>query len=98
MLDLAPSHQKLLLDIFHQYAPAGRLFVFGSRVQACAKPHSDIDVLLDLPQGLSLMQRARLRMALEGSDLPMRVDWLLLQDAPDFIARQIHNGQAIALH
>ncbi len=88
MIDLAPAYRKLITDIFHEHAPQAKLIAFGSRTDGTAKPHSDIDLLLDLEGGMPMLQRACLRMALEESDLPMRVDWMLMQEAPQYIKAQ----------
>jgi len=85
MLDLLASHRNLVVDLIHQHAPRAQIYAFGSRTQGLAKPHSDLDLLIDCKGGMALEQRASLRMALEDSDLPMRVDWLLWQDAPEHL-------------
>ncbi len=85
MLDLAPSYRQQVLDLVHQHAPQAAIYAFGSRTQGVAKPFSDLDLLLDPPLPMSWAQRASLRMAFEESDLPMRVDWQLWQDAPEHL-------------
>lgn len=35
-----------------------------------------------------MLQRACLRLALEDSDLPMRVDWHVLQEVPEYLQSQ----------
>jgi uncharacterized protein len=88
MIDLAPAHRSLLLDIFQQHAPSATLYAFGSRANGLAKPHSDLDILLDVKGAMPMLQRACLRMALEDSDLPMRVDWHVLQEVPEYLQKQ----------
>ena len=97
MIDLAPEHRKELIQIFSDYAPGGRLIAFGSRTLSKAKPHSDLDVLLDARAELAPLDRAKLRMALEESNLPMKVDWQLLHEAPGFIASQAHAENTMTL-
>lgn len=88
MIDLAPAHCALRIDIFKQHAPNATLYAFGSRANGLAKPHSDLDILLDVKEPMPLLQRAGLRMALEDSDLPMRVDWHMLQEVPEYLQKQ----------
>ncbi len=88
MIDLAPEHRALLVDVFKQHAPAATLYAFGSRTQGLAKPHSDVDILLDSTEPISMLQRACLRMDLEDSDLPMRVEWHVLQEVPEYLQKQ----------
>jgi uncharacterized protein len=88
MIDLAPAYRKMITDILHEHVPHAKLFAFGSLTDGTAKPHSDINLLLDVEGGMPMLQRACLRMALEESDLPMRVDWMLMQEAPQYIRAQ----------
>lgn len=97
MVDLASEHRALLLEIFRQYAPHAKLYAFGSRTHGLAKPHSDIDILLDTQEALPTLQRACLRMALEDSDLPMRVDWHILQEVPEYLRSQAHEENIISV-
>lgn len=85
MLDLQPIHQQIVVDVVHQYAPAAKIYAFGSRTHGKAKPYSDLDLLICTPQPLSPLSRASLRMAFEESDLPMRVDWLQWHEAPEYL-------------
>ncbi len=95
MLDLASEHRAMLVDIFRQYAPGATLYAFGSRTQGLAKPHSDIDILIDIAKPLPMLQRACLRMALEDSNLPMRVDWHVLQEVPEYLRSQVREENII---
>ncbi len=88
MLDLAPEYCRIVVDIVRQHAPTAKIYVFGSRTQGVAKPHSDLDLLIDAKEGIPLQQRACLRMAFEDSDLPMRVDWHVLQEMPEYLQKQ----------
>jgi predicted nucleotidyltransferase len=52
---------------------ASNLAVFGSVARDQAGPDSDVDLLVDLPEGISLFDRAELKFALEDL-LLTRVD------------------------
>jgi uncharacterized protein len=97
MIDLAPEYRALIVDVFKQHAPAATLYAFGSRTQGLAKPHSDLDILLDSPEPIPMLQRACLRMALEDSDLPMRVDWHVLQEVPEYLQREARVENIISI-
>jgi predicted nucleotidyltransferase len=74
-IDLEPAHLALVSGILRGHLPAGaRIFVFGSRALARAKPCSDLDLLIDAGRPLSLDERAALADAFSESDLPFRVD------------------------
>lgn len=70
---LAPQLHALLA----QYG-AINLAVFGSVARDQAGSHSDVDLLVDLPAGVSLFERADLKVALEN----------LLQQKVDLIRRR----------
>jgi uncharacterized protein len=97
-LDLSPEHLAILRRIFQAHTPGAKLYIFGSRAQGRAKPYSDVDLILEMVTPLPLLDRACLQMALEESDLPMRVDWLMTQDAPEFVRSQLKSHQAIAIN
>lgn len=54
----------------HRISRAG---FFGSRVRGDARPDSDLDLLVSLPQGATLFDMARLNLALDA-ELGVRVD------------------------
>jgi predicted nucleotidyltransferase len=95
MLDLHAPYQQMVVDIVRQHAPQATIYVFGSRTQGTAKPHSDLDLLLDSRQEVPRLQRASLRMAFEESDLPMRVDWLMWQEAPAHLRETARRSNVI---
>jgi predicted nucleotidyltransferase len=74
-IDLEPAHLALVSNILRAHLPAGaRIFVFGSRASAPAKPCSDLDLLVDAGRPLSLDESAALAEAFSESDLPFKVD------------------------
>ena len=97
MLELAPTHRQELVSILRQHVPNAKIFAYGSRTQQTKKPHADLDIVIDAEEDLPMLRLAMLRMALEESNLPMRVDWIMAQDAPDFIREQIHSENIISL-
>ena len=59
---------------------ASNVAVFGSVARDQARPESDIDLLVDLPEGASLFDRAELKSALElARDGPCPTEWLQLR-------------------
>ena len=66
---------------------ASSLAVFGSVARDQASPNSDVDLLVDLPDGASLFDRAELKSALEDL-LRTRVDLIRRRNLkPDLKAR-----------
>lgn len=47
LLDLDPAHRRIVVDIIREHLPTAAIYAFGSRTQVLAKPHSDVDILLD---------------------------------------------------
>ena len=61
-------------EIMDRVLPGAEVWIFGSRATGCARPFSDLDLLLTQPRSLSWLQRADLPDAFEASDLPFKVD------------------------
>ncbi len=77
-------HLQTLRNIVSEHLPGIRVLVFGSRVTGKGlKCHSDIDLLIDSKNPLSLRQRRRLIDALEDSSLPVHVDVVERADADE---------------
>lgn len=90
-IDLSDRHRALLASILQRHLPNHTLWIFGSRARGDAKPHSDVDILLEGPPPSSL-ERAKLELALEESNLPFPVDlvgeWELFEEFASRIAAE----------
>ena len=64
--------------LLRQVVPNKNFAVFGSRTREFVKPHADLDILCE--DSLAPLERARLEIAFEESDLPFRVDILARDD------------------
>ncbi len=64
----------MVQDILREHAPQCDVWAFGSRVRGDAKPASDLDLAVQGTAPLSIGALAKLAMAFEESDLPMKVD------------------------
>ncbi len=81
MIQLLPSHLKIVEQILGQYVPDCEVRVFGSRVKGTTKRYADLD--LTVLGGLEHAQLDQLIEAFIESDLPFRVDildWMALSD------------------
>lgn len=76
MIDLSPENLALLKKLIIQYLPECEIRVFGSRVNATAKPYSDIDIALKCSHPIDRKTMNRLKETLQESTLPIRVDML----------------------
>ncbi|MDO8207348.1 MAG: nucleotidyltransferase domain-containing protein [Gallionella sp.] len=86
-LDITDREWATVSRILKAVVPDSEVWAFGSRVQARAKPYSDLDLALLAGQPLSLETRAMLTEAFEESDLPFKVDVVDLSAAsPGFCA------------
>ena len=64
--------------------PGREVWAFGSRARGCAKPYSDLDLVIMDVEPLSLDALAVLNEAFAESDLPWKVDvveWARMSDA-----------------
>jgi predicted nucleotidyltransferase len=90
MTNLTLKHENILLTILREYfhhLPLS-VFVFGSRAGASPRTDSDLDLLIDSAEEIPLSTIAKLKEALEDSDLPFRVDIVLRTDvSPEFYQR-----------
>ena len=87
-LKLTDEQKRTVVAIVASAASGCQVFVFGSRASSRARPFSDLDLLLERHEPLTLDERARLRDAFEASDLPFRVDVVDAHDlAPGFAER-----------
>ena len=75
-IDLRPNHRRMVQQILDARVPRCAVWVFGSRSGVCAKPYSDLDVVLVSDEPLSPVTLAELTDDFAESDLPFKVDVL----------------------
>ena len=86
-LDITDGEWETVSRILQAIIPASEVRAFGSRVQARAKPYSDLDLAVLAGRPLSLETRAVLADAFDESDLPFKVDVVDMSSAsPAFCA------------
>ncbi len=73
-LQIEARHHKIVLEILGPLA--SQTVVFGSRAKHNAKPLSDLDLAIKAP--IEQQELARLKSAFEDSNLPYKVDLVLL--------------------
>ncbi len=75
-LQIEPRHLQIVLDILGPHA--AHTSVFGSRAKGTARTLSDLDLVLRI--SIAPTDIAKLRSAFEESNLPYKVDLVLLSD------------------
>ena len=75
-IDLRPEHRRMVQQILDARVPHCAVWVFGSRSGVCAKPYSDLDLVLVSDEPLSPATLAELSEDFAESDLPFKVDVL----------------------
>lgn len=85
IIDIEPKHKSIVLDILTTFLPSDTIiYVFGSRAKNCAKPHSDLDIAVEIPnKKLNLSILAKLKSAFEDSLIPYTVDIIDLNNITD---------------
>lgn len=74
-LDISPDHLKIIKEILKRHLQSTAVtWAFGSRVTGKAKKFSDLDLVIDAGEPLSLDILSRLAFDFEESDLPYKVD------------------------
>ncbi|HGG60799.1 MAG TPA: nucleotidyltransferase domain-containing protein [Gammaproteobacteria bacterium] len=71
---LTSAQLALIRRIVAKRLPDATVRIFGSRARAKAKPHSDLDLLVESDAPLTLRQRRLLADDFDESPLPFRVD------------------------
>lgn len=89
------QHQAPQIHALLQRFGASNPAVFGSVARDQATPDSDVDLLVDLPDGASLFDRAELKMALEEL-LVTRVDLIRRRNLKPSV-KAVVEAEAISL-
>lgn len=91
MIDLAPEHRAIVESILSRRLPGRKVLAFGSRAKGRARKHSDLDLAIvgPAPDDLTL---AELRLDFEESDLPFKVDVLVLDDLEPRWRREVERA------
>ncbi len=76
---LKPEYRRQIISILAANPKVERVILFGSRASGEAKSASDIDLALYGKQ-LSLADLAALQAELEETNIPQRIDLILVQD------------------
>jgi len=73
-IELEPRLLQQVKRILEAHVPECEVWAFGSRVDASAKPFSDLDLAVVSNEALPTRRLALLADAFEESDLPIKVD------------------------
>lgn len=73
-VELEPRHRDEVRRILAHHTPQAQVYVFGSRANGTSKRFSDLDLVLEMEEGLTIETLANLREAFSESNLPMSVD------------------------
>jgi type I restriction enzyme S subunit len=95
-VEAAEADLDLVKAILRAYVPEREVWAFGSRARQCAKPYSDLDLVVIGAEPLELDVLAALNEAFAESDLPWKVDvvdWACMGDA----FRRIVEGDKVVL-
>ena len=90
-VEAAEADLDTVKAILHAHLPGREVWAFGSRARRCAKPYSDLDLVIMGDEPLSLDALAVLNEAFAESDLPWKVDvvdWTRMSDAFRLIVEQ----------
>lgn len=94
-VEAAEADLDTVKAILHAHLPGREVWAFGSRARRCAKPYSDLDLVIMGDEPLSLDALAVLNEAFAESDLPWKVDvvdWARMSDA---FRRIVEQGRVV---
>ena len=66
-----------------------KIWVFGSRAKGSHRPYSDLDLLIEAEPPLTHSQKNSLEEAFEESDLPFKVDIVLIDELLDAYRNEV---------
>ena len=93
-IDWNPEQKKMIHSLLDTYLPHTQAWVYGSRAEGTARPHSDLDmVVFTKPE--QNPQVSQLRDAFEESNLPFRVDLFIWDEVPDAFRRNIRQHHVV---
>lgn len=96
MSELTAAQLAIIRAILASHVPGATVRLYGSRVAGGARPHSDLDLVVDAGSPLDLGVLGDLREAFQESDLPFRVDLLDWHRASPSFRRAIRD-ETVAL-
>ena len=88
VIDILPKHLDEVRKILHQHLPYAQVWAFGSRVTAGASEGSDLDLVVQSPDGEAL-SLGRVREAFRDSNLPFTVELLDWATIPEHFRHEI---------
>ena len=74
MIDLDSRNFRQVKEILHRHLPDRPVWVFGSRINGTAKPHSDLDLAILGTERVATKILSALKEEFAASNLPFRVD------------------------
>lgn len=74
MLELRPDHATIVRNILGTEIPQASVWCFGSRARGDHRETSDLDLLLQAPDAISIQNLGRVQQLFEASYLPFPVD------------------------
>lgn len=87
MLD--PRYKDQLLRAVTYIFPTAKVYLFGSRAIGTAQPTSDIDIAIDIGKRATLLDMEHLRVTIENTTIPLKVDVVDLHTIPPDFKEEI---------
>ena len=93
-LDLNAAERQCVRALLQRHLPHTEVWVYGSRAKGCARPSSDLDlVVFTAPEQQLAVED--LREAFEESDLPFRVDLFVWDELPESFRKNIEQEHVV---
>ena len=88
-MPIKEKHKTELMNIILNKIPGCAIYLFGSRATGQARTGSDIDLALDAGKTIPFKTLLSLQVAIEETTIPMQVDLVDFQDAPQELKKEI---------
>lgn len=84
-----PEYKKEILRALEYHFPGAKVILFGSRARGTHKEGADVDIAVDAGSPILLREVGRARITLENLFIPLMVDLVDLNNAPERLKQQI---------
>ncbi|MBD3231470.1 nucleotidyltransferase domain-containing protein [Candidatus Dependentiae bacterium] len=92
-MPLKKKYQDQLITIIHKHLPKCTIYLFGSQATGKNIHGSDIDIAVDMGKPIPYNIILKILVDIDDTTIPMKVDVVDLQTAPDNLKQDIiHEG------
>ncbi len=81
--NINPKYKQEILKAIAYHLPDAKVILFGSRARGTNREGADVDIALDNGKSIPLGEKARMRVTLENTTIPLLVDIVDMHTIPE---------------